>query len=281
MLNRYLPPRYRLALAIWGILCILSGLTSPSLAGQSQSADQKVTSLRFIQSAGLLRVGISVNAPPFAFKQAESLVGVEPALAKEFGNFLGRRVQFVELEWKDQIPALLANRTDIIMSGMTITSMRKIRIAFSQPYFRTGQMALIHKKVEGKFPQSYYGILAQAALMTIGAIKGTTGELFVKQDFSSARKIIAYDTSSLAVAALLKGKISLFIHDAPIILWLASENEANGLVPLPSLLTEEYLAWGIRKDNEELRHAANLFIDQIRQQKRLHDILYHWIPFLK
>jgi polar amino acid transport system substrate-binding protein len=278
MPKRYLLSKHGLWFGFIWVLVNLAGFPFLSFAAQPEpSASQ----LNVHLDQGLLRVGISSNAPPLAFKQGAALVGAEPELAKALANHLGKKIQFVELKWEEQIPALLARRTDIIMSGMTITSMRKVRIAFSQPYFRTGQMALIHEKVRDRFPQSYYGILAQAVFLKIGVAKGTTGEQFVRQDFSTAKKIIAYDTSNLAITGLKKGEIDLYIHDAPIILWLASENETQGLAPLPSLMTEEYLAWGIRKEDEELLKAANQFIDQMRQQKKLQEILYRWIPFLK
>jgi polar amino acid transport system substrate-binding protein len=281
MLIRHSLKSHGIWLRCIGVLVFLLGYPAWSLAAQNDSSKSQPSASGAMPGSALLRVGISANAPPLAYRQGDTLVGVEPELAKELGAFLGRKVSFVELKWKDQIPALLENRTDIIMSGMTITSMRKIRIAFSQPYFRTGQMALIHEKARTRFPDSYYGILGQASLLKIGVVKGTTGELFVKRDFASARKIIPFKTSSIALEDLKKGDIDLLIHDAPVILWLASENEANGLVPLPSLMTEEYLAWGIRKDDEAMQSAVNQFINEIRQQKKLHEILYRWIPFLK
>jgi polar amino acid transport system substrate-binding protein len=281
MLKKYSLGRHGLWLGCLWVLIMLAGYTAPALATEKNLTESQADTPNVVHFKEILRVGISSNAPPLAYRQGDVLVGAEPDLARELARFLGRKVQFVELKWKDQIPALLDNRTDIIMSGMTITDMRKIRIAFSQPYFRTGQMALIHEKARNRFPDSYYGIMGQATLLNIGVVKGTTGELFVRQDFSRARKITAFDTSSLAIADLKKGSIDLFIHDAPIILWLASENETNGLVPLPALMTEEYLAWGIRKDNMALLNAANQFINEFRQQKKLHEILSRWIPFLK
>jgi polar amino acid transport system substrate-binding protein len=86
----------------------------------------------------VLRVGVSTNAPPLIFKQGSEIVGLEAELAKKFGDYLGKSVAFIELDWEDQIQALIANKTDIIMSGMSITKMRQVRIEFSRPYFRTG-----------------------------------------------------------------------------------------------------------------------------------------------
>jgi polar amino acid transport system substrate-binding protein len=232
-------------------------------------------------SEDLLRVGVSTSAPPLIYKQGKDIVGLEAELAREFADYLGKSVRFIELGWQDQIPALLENRTDIIMSGMSITRMRQIRIAFSEPYFRTGQMALIRRKDAHRYPHGYYSIFGWTLRIEIGVVKGTTGESFVKENFGRAKKIISYQTSKEAADTLAGGEIDMVIHDAPIILMLAAENESKGLVPLPSLLTEEYLAWGVRKNDVELLQSANSFIKTYKKDGRLHEIVNRWIPLGK
>jgi polar amino acid transport system substrate-binding protein len=229
----------------------------------------------------LLRVGVSTNAPPLIYKQGEKVVGLEAEFAQEFAQYLGKSVRFIEVEWEDQIPALLDNRTDIIMSGMSVTKMRQIRISFSEPYYKTGQMALLHNRDKGRVPLNYYGIKGFSIQLRFGVIKGTTGEKFVLDNFGTAKKISPFDTSEKAVDALLQSNIDIFIHDGPIILMLASENESKGLTTSTSLLTEEYLAWGIRKNDIELLNSANRFIDTYKREGKLNGMISRWIPFKK
>ena len=222
---------------------------------------------------------MSTNSPPVIYKQGQQIVGLEAELAREFAKYLGRSLHFVELKWEDQIPALLGNQIDIIMSGMSMTKMRQIRIAFSEPYFRTGQMALIHRKSRDRFSHGYYSILAWSVQLKLGVVKATTGEFFVRKRLSRAKKISSFATSKEAVKALKYREVDMVIHDAPMILMLAAENESEGLIPLPSLLTEEYLAWGIRKNDVELLESANTFIKTLRNDGRLNSIVNRWIPF--
>jgi polar amino acid transport system substrate-binding protein len=226
-----------------------------------------------------LRVGVSTNSPPIIYKQGQQIIGLEAELAGEFAKYLGRSLRFIELKWEDQIPALLNNQIDIIMSGMSMTKMRQIRIAFSEPYFRTGQMALIHRRSRDRFNHGYYSIFAWSVQLKLGVVNATTGEFFVRKRLSRAKKISSFATSKEAVKALKYREIDMVIHDAPIILMLAAENESEGLIPLPSLLTEEYLAWGIRKNDVELLESANTFINTLRNDGRLNSIVNRWIPF--
>jgi polar amino acid transport system substrate-binding protein len=228
--------------------------------------------------ANLLRVGVSTNAPPLIYRDGQTITGLEAELAQRFAGFLGKSVQFVELEWQDQIPALFEDRIDIIMSGMSITELRQIRIAFNKPYMRTGQTSLIRNTDKQRFGSGYYALLTQH--IRVGVVKGTTGNFFVQKNFYNA-KIVTFSSARNAVRGLLHANIDVVIHDAPIILMLAAINEAKGLMPITSLLPEEYLAWGIRKNDVTLLDAANSCIDALNQRGELYEIVTRWVPFLK
>lgn len=228
-------------------------------------------------SENVLRVGVSTNAPPMIFKQGERITGLEADFAREFAKFLGKSLHFVELTWEKQIPALLNNQTDIIMSGMTKTTLREARVSFSTPYFRSGLMALIRMRDAASFRTGFYSIRDNLA---IGAVKDTTGEYFVLEQFGN-NKTVSFSKSTDGVDALVKGEIDIFIHDAPVIMYLGSENETRRVTPVYSLFTEEYLAWAVRKDNTELLESANAFLQGIHKDGRLKAMIQRWIPLTK
>jgi ABC-type amino acid transport substrate-binding protein len=88
----------------------------------------------------VLRVGVSPDAPPIAFMREGRIVGVEPDLAQALVNHFQRPLALVPMDWQSLIPALLAGRVDAIMSGMTITQAREVRVAFADPYMRPGSL---------------------------------------------------------------------------------------------------------------------------------------------
>jgi len=257
-------------------LITLSLITACGTTSPKSNADIK-------PDENILRVGVSTNAPPLIYKQGEEIVGLEAELAQEFAQYLGKSVRFVEVEWADQIPALLDNRTDIIMSGMSVTKMRRVSISFSKPYYKTGLMALFHKRNLRHFPEKYIarGIKVFSLKAKFGVVRGTTGETFVLDNFADAKKISHYDTPKKAIDALLYNNIDMVIHDGPIILLAASENDTKGLTTSMVLLTDEYLAWGIRKNDIELIISANRFIDTYKGNGKLNSIISRWMPFEK
>lgn len=264
------------------LLSVLTACTATQTAGPAtgttRSGDAKTD-----MDKNVLSVGVSTNAPPLIYKQGKEIVGLEAEMARELAKHLGRPIQFVELKWKDQITALLDGRIDIIMSAMSITRKRQIRISFTTPYLKTGQMALVRREEKNRYPMGYAGILGQSPVLRFGVVKGTTGEQFVRQSFEHAEKIRVYNTSRDAMGALLTialvNRIDILIHDGPILIMLAAEDESSKLAILPHILTEEYLAWGIRRNDTDFLASANVFIDMIKREGRLDAIIQRWIPY--
>lgn len=225
-------------------------------------------------SQALLRVGVRAAAPPLIFKQNGQYAGIEADLARALAAGLGKNVSFVECPWNDLIPALLDNRIDIIMSGMTITGLRSVRIAFADPYIRSGQACLTSNKHAKDL------LTAESLLFSdlrIGSEKGTTGEFIVQQNLSKAKKVSFADPQK-AAKAIEGGRIDLFVHDAPVVWWLASMYEAQGLTALPFFISQEDLAWGVRKDDAALLDSANRFIEAWKQSGQLKALLHRWLP---
>jgi polar amino acid transport system substrate-binding protein len=249
--------------------------TTLSLLAGCAPTGQNTTQPTSINSdKNVLRVGVSANSPPLIFKQRNKLVGLEADLAMELAKSLGKSLHFVELKWDDLIPALLENRIDIVMSGMTITRLRQVRVAFTLSYFESGQMALVRRQDAARYRT---GLFTFATSSAIGAIKDTTGAFFVETQFSSVKRKL-YSNTKAAVKDLIKKKIDMFIHDAPMILYLASENETRGLTDLFARLTKEPLGWAVRKDDVELLDSANNFLRSFNESGKLNRVIKYWIP---
>jgi polar amino acid transport system substrate-binding protein len=163
------------------------------------------------------------------------------------------------------------------MSGMTRTPLREVRIAFTYRYLESGQTALIRREDAARYSTGLFAITTSSG---IGVIKNTTGEFFVETRFTSVKKV-EFRNSQAAVKALIDKKIDMFIHDAPIIFYLASENETNGLTALFAILQKEDLAWAVRKDNRDLLNSANKFLTDSNNQEKLKTMIKYWIPFAK
>lgn len=223
-----------------------------------------------------IRIGVTPNYPPVIFKLGDKVSGVEADLASLLGDALGRKVQFVELPWDQQIPALLEGRTDIIMSGMTVTEARKIRVDFTEPYLKSGLYAAMRTENVRKY-DSLERILATTA--AVGVMENTSGDAFVQKNFRNAR-IVAFSNRGSAVFALTRGSIDLFVDDGPAVAWLVSENEAS-VKGFWTPLNEEYLAWAVSRENRDLLLTLNDTIRKWQAEGTLNRVIEKWLPYLK
>lgn len=245
--------------------CLLLGLAACGLNEKS---------VRPSWENGVLRVGVTPNYPCLIDKAAGTgqICGLEAECAALLAKRLHSRLQFVEVKWEDQIPALEGKKVDIIMSAMSITEMRKLQVAFSEPYFTISQMALTTKAGAEKFPS------AQKILATgkaIGVEKGTTGDIFV-QRYCLAAEPLFFTSPDAAVQALRDKRIELFIHDDPVL--RAYANGADDLVLLQTPLTSEKLGWAVRRDDPALLEEVNSALAAWKGDGTLEGLIKKWLP---
>ena len=226
----------------------------------------------------ILRVGITPDSPPLAYKIKGTITGLEAEFARGLAGFTGRKLRFVELTWEDQIPALLAGKTDIIMSGMTVTPSRSYRLAFCTPYMISGQVMLVRAKELYRFSNGPTDLFNTG--LTIGTVKDTTGDFFIEQ-YVPRGKTIRFNVPKQGVKALIKGEIDVFIYDLPMNFYFGAYNDINGLAPVTIPITKEQIAWGVRTNDTKLLQSANAYLASIKEDGRLKKMLIRWIPFFK
>jgi len=225
------------------------------------------------QAAGL-KVGVSGDYPPLIYKQDGRLVGIEADCARALGDVMGQQLTLVEIPFERLIPALQAGEIDVIMSGMSVTPERSKEVTFTDPYMEIGQMAIMSTDKVGQFSMPW-SIFQEG--VRIGVEPGTTGAAFAQDKLPDA-KISFYDDSAAAFAGLRKNEIDLYIHDAPTSWLLATNPDATDLISLYKPLTQEELAWAVRKDDLALATAFNSALKTLKGNGTLNYIFNRWIP---
>lgn len=248
------------------LLLTLPGVVLGFLAAVAVAAETRTS------EPAPLRVGVSPVFPPMVFKQGKELAGVEVDLARALGEKLGRRVVFVEVDWKDQTEALVAGKTDIIMSSMSMTPARNAVMSFTRPYLKVGQMALVRREHRNKH---LLGLLVPTGTK-VAVIKATTGDFLVQREFPRAKRK-TYNNGEEATRALMRGSVDLFITDSTLAWHLAGTHAPDGLTVVPFALSEEILAWGVRRGNDDLVAAANEFIERATQDGFLTRTFRRWM----
>ena len=104
-----------------------------------------------IQKRGVLKVGISTFVPWAMRDKNGNLVGFEIDVAKKVAEDMGVEVEFIPTSWGGMIPALIAKKFDVIISGMTMTPQRNLTVNFSRPYAQSGLQLVANRKLTGGF----------------------------------------------------------------------------------------------------------------------------------
>jgi ABC-type amino acid transport substrate-binding protein len=219
------------------------------------------------------RIGISPNYPPLAYKFRGQLVGMEVDFANQLGRELDKQITFVETPWSELIPALVAGKIDIIMSGMSITDERAKLVSFTEPYLHIGQMALVRAREQAAFSdlERFFDTTSR-----LGYVRNTTGEQVAKENFAKVL-LVPQPTVEDGVAALRQGSIDIFIHDAPTVWRIGGNPGETELIGLYWPLSEESLAWAVRKSDVPLHFALSRKVKDWKISGRLHQLMSHWI----
>ena len=266
------PPRSRGRRAVAWVFSAASVAAALSLVA---CAPRQTATTATTLAQPTLRVGIAPNYPPLAFKRNGHITGVEAQFAKGLGPALGMQPVLVEMPWEDLIPALRDRRIDIIMSGMSITEQRQQLVSFAHPYLRVGQMMLLRRADAARLRDDK-AINQQTT--RIGFVTGTTGEQYVRQHFQHAQ-LKGFDSVDAAVAALRAHQIDVFVHDAPSIygVMAGGDKPERELIGRYEPLTEEYLAWAVRKDDDALRARLDSVLAKWNADGTLDSVLGKWI----
>ncbi|MGM0921786.1 MAG: transporter substrate-binding domain-containing protein [Bacillota bacterium] len=99
----------------------------------------------------VLKMATSADYPPFEYidtAKGSDIIGFDVDLAKAIGKELGYEIKVEDMDFTGLIPALQANKADIVLAGMTPTEERKKSVDFSDVYY-TAKHMIISKKGSG------------------------------------------------------------------------------------------------------------------------------------
>lgn len=254
-------------------LAVIFFLISASAIGADIELAKKST-LESILKRGELWVGFDSGYMPFEMtNQKGRYVGFDIDVAKEIAKAMGVKFVPINTDWVDIIPSLVTGKFDIIISGMTVTQERNLKINFADPYIIVGQTILINKKHEGVI-KSYKDLNNPKYIVT--SQTGTTGEEAVK-GFIPKCKYKSFKTEKDAVLEVINGKADAFVYDLPYCVVVMVMQGKDKLAFLDKPFTYEPLAWAVRRGDPDFLNWLNNFLNQIKNDGRYDRIYNKWI----
>ncbi|WBA80524.1 transporter substrate-binding domain-containing protein [Endozoicomonas sp. GU-1] len=252
------------------MLAFLLAFSSSLFASYNQIWEE--STLNKIVERKVLRVGLDAGYMPFEMTNKQGkIVGFDVDVARQMAKSMGVELEIVNTAWDGIIPALVTDKFDIIMSGMTLTSQRNLQINFANPYIVIGQSVLLRNGLKDEI-KSYKDL--NNPKYTVVSKLGTTGDLAARRYLSKAR-LRLFETESEGAIEVVNGKADAFIYDLPFNAVYSSQNPGK-LVHLDTPFTYEPLAWGVRKGDPDFVNWLNNFLTQIQGDGTYDKIYAKW-----
>jgi polar amino acid transport system substrate-binding protein len=227
-----------------------------------------------ILERGELRVGFESGYVPFEMTDKKgNFIGFDMDFGRRLAKSMGVKFVPVNTAWDGIIPALMTDKFDIIMGGMTITQERNLKILFADPYIVVGQSILLNKKHEGKV-LSYKDLNDPKFILT--SRMGTTGEQAIKKNIPKAT-YKGFESEAEAGLEVINGKADALVYDLPFCGFLYGSQGKGKTVFLNEPFTYEPLAWAINKGDPDFLNYLNNFLRQSKGDGFYEQVYDKWI----
>jgi len=234
----------------------------------------KKSTIEKILKRGELRVGFESGYVPFEMTDKKgNFIGFDMDYGRRLAKEMGVKFVPVNTAWDGIIPALMTDKFDIIMGGMTITQERNLKINFADPYIVVGQTILLNKKLEDKV-KDYRDLNDPKYIVT--SRLGTTGEQAIKKYIPKAT-YKSFETEADAGLEVINGKADALVYDLPFCGFLYASQGKGKTVFLSDPFTFEPLAWAINKGDPDFLNFLNNFLRQSKGDGFYDRLFKKWI----
>ena len=214
-----------------------------------------------IVKAGQIRCGVMLDFPPAGFRgQGNEPDGFDVQTCKDIAQSLGVKPAVVETSSSDRVPALVANRIDILVASTSPTLERARTVAFTAPYVAYTNVVLTRVDSGVK---SFDDLKNRA----VGGVTGTTTETVMLaglQGWGEARdRYTGYGTEIDSYVALSQGKVDGLVVSNTVGAVLGQTPQFKNLIVAgnaPSAV--DLCAIAVNKRDGELLRWLNLFLWQ-------------------
>ena len=259
------------------IVVLLSVLTFLSACGHmtKTTADQSPAPvLDRIVKKGELVVGTAGSMPPLNMTTKEGeIIGFEMDIARYIATGMDVKLKMETMPFSELLPALESGKIDMILSGMTITANRNLKVAFVGPYFTSGKAFLTKDK---NIAAAKEGSEINSPDRTLVALKGSTSQAFVEEIITQAN-LVTTDNYDEAVAMVLKDQADALVADYAICAVSVMRYPDEGLISIFTKLTYEPIGIAVPAGDPLLVNWVENFLRNLVGSGRMEALEAYWL----
>jgi ABC-type amino acid transport substrate-binding protein len=227
------------------------------------------TTMKKIQDAGEITVGVKFDVAPFGFKDTSGQVqGFDIDLAQAIADELGVKPKYIEALSDNRIAFLKDGTADLILSTMTITAERDQEIDFSKPYFIAKGRILVKKDND-----DIKGVKDLAGKTVCTALGSTYEETLKKQ--APKAKLRLPEAYSECLELIQNGAVDAVSTDDVILTGMIRQDDTLKLVG-DDLTTEPYGA-GVKEGDKAFQDFVDSVIDSYEEDGSWATAYQKWV----
>ena len=243
--------------------------TTPETNGATEGATDSVQNetASMTMEAGKLIMSTNAEFPPYEMTDDNgNYIGIDVEIATAIAEKLGLELEILDVDFDAALLAVQEGKSDIVMSGVTVTDDRKLVMDFSDSYATGKQVIIVTENSDVT--------LDNLGDQMIGTQRATTGYIYSSDDYGEDH-VTAYDNGATAVQALMNGQVDCVIIDSAPAEEFVKANA--GLKILETEYVVENYAIGIVKGNTELVNAINAALAEMIADGTVQAILDKYI----
>lgn len=223
-----------------------------------------------IGKAGVVRISIDPAAPPYSAKDAQlAFAGSEVDVAQLLAKDLGFKLEIVPTNPASRIPYVLTDKTDLVISTLSITPEREKVVDFSVPY--SGIQVIV-----GAPRGTPLNRIDDLVGRKVAVVRGSTNDNELTRAAKPGTEILRFDDDATAITAVLSGQAE-FYCTAPALLAPVNQQKPE-LAMQPKLIVKTNLTGiGMRKNEPRLKARVDEWVRENLRNGKLNAIYrkYH------
>ena len=218
----------------------------------------------------VLRIGTNADFAPFEFQDegGSAYQGFDMDLIRAIAKEMGYKADIQNLNFDGLIPAIASKNIDVAVSGMTINDERKEKVAFSDPYYKSGLTIIVKK--DNTSINKFNDLQGKKVAVQIG----TTSAEEVKKIPNVEVK--EFNSSADTFMELKAGGVDAVVNDRPVNDYYIVKSGEKDVRALDELLTSEDYGIALAKDNTELQKKINDALEKLKQNGEYDKIYAKW-----
>ena len=213
-----------------------------------------------------LRVVTDATFPPMEFVKDGQRTGFDIDLVEALGKEMGRKIEWIDIDFKGLIPALQAGRADMANSAIYITEERRKVVDFTDPYYAGGLVVLTKKDGPIKSLKDLDGkkVAVQVGTKSVG---------YLKEHFPKVERIEVEKNQEMFNLAQI-GRADAAVTGKPAAKLYAQAHP--DMIVLPEQITVEDYGMALPKNQPETTKAVNEALKKLKANGTYDALVAKW-----